>query len=85
MPMDGQFFKNRETRSLKHARPVDPVGFENILADHMMAVPPKLLITGVLRPAQCGDIIQQRIEPDIRYKIIVERKVDSPFKPAFRP
>ena len=85
MPMDGQFFENQETRSLEHAGPVDSVGFEYILADHMMAVLPKLFVTGVLRPAQCGDIIQQRIEPDIRYKIIVERKIDSPFKPAFRP
>ena len=85
MPMDGQFFENRETRSLEHAGPVDSVGFENILADHMMALLPKLLITGVLRPAQCSDIIQQRIEPDVRDKIIVERKVNSPFKPAFRP
>jgi hypothetical protein len=69
---------------MKNDRPVDAVGWnEDIFADNMSLAGPELIEIGQGRViigevAGEGNIVQERVEPDERDIIRVERKLNAP-------
>ena len=74
-----------DVHGAEHGRPVDGVGGKNVLADQVIGGRPPLLERFVVLPvADAGDVVDQRVEPDVADVVAVERKFDSPVKPRLR-
>ncbi len=77
--------RHLQAHRLEHRRPVDRVGRQDILADQLQRGRPPAAEALLVGPvADGGDIVHQRIEPDIRHESVVERQLDPPGQAAFR-
>ena len=47
-----------------------------------MATGPVLFVIRSVRPAESGDIVEERVEPDVGDVVLVERKLDAPGETA---
>ena len=57
--------RERQPRGPEHARPDDAVEPDDVLADDVHARRPHAVAGGLFRPAGAGEVICQRVEPDI--------------------
>ena len=67
---------------LQHARPVDRVRLQDVLADQVLDVRPELREARVARAAERRDVVDQRVEPDVGDVLVVERQRDAPLRAA---
>ena len=65
-----------ELTSVKNA-----VGLEDVLGYQVLAGPVLFVVRSV-RPAESGDIVKERVEPDVGDVVLVERKLDAPGETA---
>ena len=76
--------RKRKTGGHQESRPVNGMEPEDVLADHMQVGRPEPAVAlgiaerAVGRPSCCGDIVRQRIEPDIHHMRVVVRHRNAP-------
>ncbi len=59
---------------------------ENVFADELVRGGPPLVEFGVVAfVADGGDVVEQRVEPDVGDELLVERQLDAPREARFRP
>ena len=63
------------------AGPEDAVGLEDVLGNEVFAGPVLLIVRSV-GPAEGGDVVEERVEPDVGDVVLVERKLDAPGETA---
>ncbi len=78
--VDGKMLRQRLLERHQHRRPDDRVEAHDILGDHMHIGGPVLVIVGkgAVLIAQGGDIVRQRVDPDIDDVLGVKGDGDSP-------
>src|SRR5262245_65707897 len=74
----------REARGLEHARPVDRVWLEDVLADEVLHHRPERFVARVAGTAYRRDVVDQRVEPDVRDELVVERQGNPPLQSLAR-
>ena len=68
-----------EARGEQHRGPDDAVEPRDVLADHVeVRGPPLRERRGVVGEARAGDVVDQRVEPDVDLRLRVERERDAP-------
>ena len=70
-----------QSGGMEHAGPENAVGLEDILGYQVLAGPVLFVVRSV-RPAESGDIVEERVEPDVGDVVLVERKLDAPGETA---
>ena len=71
--------RQRQTGGHQHGRPVHRVEAQNVLADQVdVGRPDRRELLVVLAVADGGDVVQQRVEPDVDDLLVVPRQGDAP-------
>ena len=77
--------RQRQLQRHQHRGPIDRMGRENVLPYQMHVGGPVPVDRGLLQQIlQPGDVVHERVEPDIGDVVGVEGKFDTPRKPGFR-
>ena len=82
--MHVQMLVYRDVRRLEHAGPVDAVWLQNVLRRDVLAHRPVRIESLAVGPPEDGDVIDERVEPDVRHVALVERQRDTPRQYVFR-
>ena len=70
---------------MQHRGPEHAVRLDDVLSDQVDARLPALLPARLVRIAATGQVVDQRIEPDITDVVGIERKFDAPGEALLRP
>ena len=77
-------FRKLEVQRHQHRGPIDRVGREDVLADEMHISGPESIDGRFgLQVLERGDVIHERIEPDVGHVVLIERQLDAPGEPGF--
>ena len=78
-------FRQRHTHCHKHGRPVNGMRGQNVFTNELVRRWPPLVELGVIAlVADGGDVVQERVEPDVGDEILVERQFNAPGEPRLR-
>ena len=73
-----QALEGLQPHGAEHGRPVDGVRLEDILGDHVLGRRPGAGKVGRVRVADAGEVVDERVEPDIGDELVVKRQGDAP-------
>jgi hypothetical protein len=68
----------RDASGLQHGRPVDAVGFEDVLGDQVLDYRPELSKERTVGIGQGGGVVDKSIKPDVGYITVIKRQSDPP-------
>ena len=78
--MHDDLFRHGQSGRHEESRPVDGVEAGDVLADHMRVRRPEFRPRAIVREAGRGDVIGQRVDPDIHHVLRVARNRHAPFQ-----
>ena len=73
-------FRHGQSGRHQEGRPVDGVEARDVLADHMRVRRPEFRPRAIVREAGRGDVVGQRVDPDIHHMLRVARNGHAPFQ-----
>ena len=80
VPVDIEVLVHGQPRGLQHDGPINGMGFQNVLGNHVLGMRPVFLKFFVIRISQGRNVIEQGIEPHIGDVIGVEWQADAPLQ-----
>ena len=81
---DQDALRQRQAGRLEHGRPEHGVLAQDVLADQVPGARPERAVARVVRVAERGDVVDQRVAPDVGDVRVVPRQADAPWQPVAR-
>lgn len=66
-----------QAHGAEHGRPVDGMRLEDVLGDHVLGRGPVAREVGSVRVADAGEVVDERVEPDIGDELVIKRQRDA--------